>query len=126
MLSCIDQLVAGRPFQARAQNSSLTSYAKKLSKKEAEIKWQEPADLIARKIRAFNPWPVAWTRLDGERLRIWSAVALQRPGGEPGQIIARHPQGIDVSCGDGCLRITEMQKSGGKRISAADYLNARH
>jgi methionyl-tRNA formyltransferase len=125
LLPCIDRLAAGEPIEPREQESSGACYAEKLSKQEAEINWHEPAEFIARKIRAFNPWPVAWTRLDDERLRIWSAMAMQCSAERPGEIIARTPEGIDVSCGEGCLRITEMQKAGGKRISAADYLNAR-
>lgn len=125
LMSCIDELTAGNPLVATQQDSSQACYAAKLSKREAEINWQEPAALIARKVRAFNSWPVAWAILDGERLRIWSATALSQSAGQPGRIIARQATGIDVSCGEGCLRITELQKPGGQRISAADYLNAR-
>lgn len=125
LLLCIGRLAAGGPIQSRPQDSCGACYAKKLSKKEARLDWHETADSLARKVRAFNPWPVAWTRLDDVRLRIWSAVALQHSAGEPGKIIARTREGIDVSCGDGCLRITEVQKPGGKRISAGDYINAR-
>ena len=124
LLPCIGKLAAGTPLDAQPQDDRHATYAEKLSKKEAEIDWREPAELIARKIRAFNPWPVAWTQFDGERLRIWSGHALGHPGTEPGQVIAREPHGIDISCSEGCLRITEVQKPGGKRISAADYLNA--
>jgi len=125
LLPCIGKLATGEQLSAQPQDDSNATYADKLSKKEARIDWLEPAELIERKIRAFNPWPVAWTEIEGERLRIWSAQALAHSPGEPGQVISRQAQGIDVSCFEGCLRITELQKSGGNRISAADYLNAK-
>ncbi len=125
LLPCIDKAAAGEAMESRVQDSSKACYAGKLSKQEAQINWSESAALIARKVRAFNPWPVAWTTLDGERVRIWSAIALPQSAGEPGQTIATSAEGIDLSCGEGCLRITQLQKPGGKRISAADYLNAR-
>jgi methionyl-tRNA formyltransferase len=125
LLPCIDKAAAGELPDAQAQDSSHACYAEKLSKREAQIDWSEPAELLARKVRAFNPWPVAWTELEGERWRIWAAEAQPYTGGEPGQIIGRSRDGIDVGCGEGCLRITRLQKSGGKPISAADYLNAR-
>jgi methionyl-tRNA formyltransferase len=125
LLPCIDKAAAGELPDAQPQDSNQACYAEKLSKREAQIDWSEPAELLARKVRAFNPWPVAWTELEGERWRIWAAEAQPYTGGEPGQIIGRSREGIDVGCGEGCLRITRLQKSGGKPISATDYLNAR-
>ena len=125
LLNCIDLLVGGEALEPTVQDADQACYAKKLSKQEAAINWTEPASLIERKIRAFNPWPVAWTELDGQRLRVWSADVVNPGGGKPGEIVSMQPNGIEIGCGEGSLRITQLQKPGGKRISAADYLNAR-
>ncbi|MCX7564485.1 methionyl-tRNA formyltransferase [Xanthomonadaceae bacterium XH05] len=106
------------------QDHVQATYAHKLDKAEARLDWQRPAVELARKVRAFSPWPVAEATLDGERLRIHRAVALEG-GGEPGQIIAAGRDGIDVACGDGVLRLLDVQRDGGKTMAAANYLNAR-
>jgi methionyl-tRNA formyltransferase len=102
------------------------TYAHKLDKAEAKLDWAQPADVLARKVRAFNPWPMAEAELSGERVRIHGAVA--RPlahGAAPGTVVAAGRDGIDVACGEGALRIRVLQRAGGKAITAADYLNAR-
>lgn len=101
-------------------------YAHKLDKADALIDWSDAAIVIERKVRAFNPWPVAEGEVAGERLRIWSADAL--PGGvgaEPGTLLAASREGLDVATGSGMLRIREVQRSGGRRMAVIDYLNAR-
>jgi methionyl-tRNA formyltransferase len=101
------------------------SYARKLEKGEAEINWSEPAQKLERRIRAFNPWPVAWCRIGDERIRIWKAeVTGQRCIARPGDVVESGPQGISVATGDGVLRLLELQRPGGRRIDARDYLNA--
>jgi len=103
-----------------------TSYAHKLDKAEARLDWTQPADVLARKVRAFNPWPMAEAELSGERVRIHGAVALPfAHGATPGTVLAAGRDGIDVACGEGALRIRVLQRAGGKAITAADYLNAR-
>ena len=103
-----------------------TSYAHKLDKAEARLDWTQPADVLARKVRAFNPWPMAEAELSGERVRIHGAVALPLAhGATPGTVLAAGRDGIDVACGEGALRIRVLQRAGGKAITAADYLNAR-
>ncbi|MEQ4576615.1 MAG: methionyl-tRNA formyltransferase, partial [Gammaproteobacteria bacterium] len=93
---------------------------------EARLDWNQPADVLARKVRAFNPWPVAEAQLAGERVRIHAAVALERTApAAPGTVLAASKQGIDVACGEGALRLRVLQREGGKAITAADYLNAR-
>ena len=102
------------------------TYARKLDKAEARLDWSQPARVLADKVRAFNPWPMAEAMLAGERVRIHGAVALDEVhGAEPGQVLRSGREGIDIACGDGVLRIRVLQRDGGKAITAADYLNAR-
>jgi methionyl-tRNA formyltransferase len=99
------------------------TYAHKIGKSEAAIDWGQPAEIIARRIRAFNPAPGASASLRGEALKLWSADVL--PSGTaaaPGTILAMGPEGIDVGCGEGLLRITQLQRPGGKRLATADFL----
>lgn len=111
---------------ARAQPEQGVTYAHKLEKHEARLDWSQPADVLARRVRAFEPWPVAEAALAGERLRIHGAVALPLAhGAEPGTVLAAGRLGIDVACGEGALRLRVVQRDGGKAITAADYLNAR-
>lgn len=101
-------------------------YAAKLDKAEAVIRWSDAAIAIERQVRAFDPWPVAEAEIAGERLRIWAAQAL--PDGTaaaPGSLVAAGRDGLDVATGSGLLRITEVQRAGGRRLPVRDYLNAR-
>ena len=102
------------------------TYAHKLDKAEARLDWNQPATALARKVRAFEPWPVAEAVVAGERLRIHGAVALELAHGViPGTLLAAGRQGIDIACAEGALRLRVVQRAGGKAITAADYLNAR-
>lgn len=114
-------------IQPEAQDDSQSSYAAKLAKAEAKIDWQQPASVIARAVRAFNPWPVAHTPFNGQNLRLWLAEGddnADTNNAPPGSVVAESRDGIDVACGQGRLRITRLQLPGGKPISASDYLNA--
>ncbi len=107
------------------QDDSQATYARKLDKREALLDWREPAEALARKVRAFNPWPVAQTAFEGDVLRVWRAQPLAcGTGAAPGTVVAAGKQGIDVACGQGCLRLLEVQMPGKKRLAAADFLNA--
>lgn len=125
LLDCVKKLVSGEPLVAEEQPGSGVSYARKLDKSEARIDWSEPAVALERKIRAFNPWPVCWCLINGERTRIWAAeVTGSGHGCEPGSVIGSGRRGIDIATGHKALRLLELQRPGKRRMSAADYLNA--
>ncbi|MBB3226409.1 methionyl-tRNA formyltransferase [Luteibacter sp. Sphag1AF] len=126
LLEGLRRVMAGETLIPRPQPEEGVAYAHKLDKAEALIDFALPADHAARKVRAFDPWPVAEADLAGERVRIWAAVPVQgAAGATPGSVIAASKHGIDVACAEGALRILSLQRSGGRRIGAADYLNAR-
>ncbi|QMT33711.1 methionyl-tRNA formyltransferase [Conchiformibius steedae DSM 2580] len=100
------------------------SYATKLNKEEAQIDWSQPADVLARKIRAFNPVPAAWTLWEGKPLKIWLAHSTLDTGAA-GEILAADSKGILVGCGTGALRIESLQPAGGKRMNAAAFAAGR-
>ncbi|WP_028838620.1 methionyl-tRNA formyltransferase [Thermomonas fusca] len=102
------------------------TYAHKLDKAEATLDWPQSATVLANKVRAFNPWPVAEAQLAGERVRIHAARALDEAhDAEPGSVLRAGRDGIDIACGSGVLRLQTLQRDGGKPISAQDYRNAR-
>ncbi|WP_334180448.1 methionyl-tRNA formyltransferase [Pseudoxanthomonas sp.] len=119
-------LRAGVRLPPHPQSEVGVEYAHKLDKAEAKLDWTQPAEVLARKVRAFNPWPVAEAQVAGERLRIHGAVAAdQAHAAAPGTLLAASRQGLDIACGAGVLRLRVVQREGGKAITAADYLNAR-
>ena len=102
------------------------TYAHKLDKVEAKLDWSQPAVVLANKVRAFNPWPMAEAVVAGERLRLHGAVAVDEAHDvAPGTLLRAARDGLDVACGEGVLRIRVLQREGGKAITAADYLNGR-
>jgi len=108
------------------QDETLATYASKLSKREANIDWTESAVALDRKIRAFNPWPVAQFSLDGQLLRVWQSVVTGARSDRPaGEVIAASEQGIDVATGDGVLRLLQLQPPGRKAVAVRDFLNSR-
>ena len=122
----LDALARG-PLPETPQPEAGVTYAQKISKAEAEIDWRADAAEVLRKVRAFNPAPVAQTRWDGEQLRIWEAQPAPTAAGEkavPGAVTGAAPCGIDVACGNGALRITRLQLAGRKPVTAAEFLNS--
>jgi methionyl-tRNA formyltransferase len=119
-------LRAGMKPVAVPQPDAGATYAHKLDKAEAKLDWTQPAEVLARKVRAFQPWPVAEAQLDGERVRIHAAEALPLAhAAAPGTVLLARREGIDVACGEGALRLQRVQREGGKPLAVADYLNAR-
>ena len=122
----LQRVMAGEVLTARAQPDEGVTYAHKLDKAEARLDMSRPALELEYQVRAFDPWPVAEGEIAGEAVRIWSAHALdQAHDALPGTIVAASREGIDIACGKNILRITALQRAGGKRITATDYLNAR-
>ncbi len=111
---------------AREQSAAGICYAAKIDKAEAVLDLHLPAQQLERKVRAFQPWPIAETTIACERVRIHSAIALPGPHNQlPGHILAARREGIDLACAEGVLRVLQLQRAGGRPISALDYLNAR-
>jgi methionyl-tRNA formyltransferase len=121
----LNALGQGR-VREQPQPSEGVTYAEKITKAEALIDWRQDAVQISRRVRAFNPWPIAETRLDAVQLRIWDAQMLgAAPTREPGSVLAATPAGIDVACGRGVLRILRLQLAGRKPLVPGEFLKAQ-
>lgn len=119
-------LLAAEQLKGEKQNDELANYASKLEKQEALIDWNAAAEVLSRQVRAFNPWPVAYTMFQGETsMRIWEAEALtQESGHTPGHVVALD-DGLDVATGQGVLRLKTVQLAGGRAQAVKDFLNAK-
>ena len=104
------------------QPSEGVTYAAKLGRDDARLDWQLSATELARKVRAFNPVPGAWTLLNGEVLKIWRATPDSRKG-KPGEVLAAGAEGLVVGCGEGAVMVTELQKAGARRMDALTFLS---
>ena len=123
IVEALDQL---SDLKAVPQDESQVTYASKLAKSEALIDWHNSAEEIARQVRAYNPWPVAQTSVNGQTLRIWAAEPQTGQVESPaGTVLRQHKQGIEIACGKGVLRITHLQPAGSKPMNAAAFLNGR-
>lgn len=112
---------------AAPQRAELATLAPKISKAEAVLDWSASAVVLERRVRAFNPWPIAETKLhDGRRLRIWDAAVVEHAGTEaaPGSIVAAGKEGIDVATGAGVLRVLRIQPPSGRVMDVEAYLAA--
>jgi methionyl-tRNA formyltransferase len=119
-------LRAGMRGVPRPQPAEGATYARKLEKAEARLDWTQSAEVLARKVLAFDPWPIAEGEVAGEVVRIHGAIAVDAASqASPGTVLRADREGLDIACGTGALRIRTLQRAGGKAITAADYLNAR-
>lgn len=123
VIQAIAGLAAGT-LQGEVQDDSLATYAHKLNKDEARIDWRRPAVELERLIRAFNPWPICHSTLNGEALKVLAAN-LADAQGAPGQILAASKDGLIVGCGEGALCLTRLQLPGGKALNFSDFFNSR-
>ncbi|WP_269618987.1 methionyl-tRNA formyltransferase [Zhongshania sp. BJYM1] len=130
LINAVADLADGRA-KKEIQDDSQSNYAAKINKAEAEIDWQQDAVVIDRKIRAFNPFPICFTRfvesMTDERIKIWRAEPLSatNTSAAAGEILNADKSGITVACGRGTLRILDLQMPGGKVLAARDVLNSR-
>jgi methionyl-tRNA formyltransferase len=122
IVEVLGKLRNDRRLAAVAQPDEGASYAAKVARHEAWIDWGRDAEAIDRQIRAFNPAPGARTTLSGETLKIWEAEAAPGRFGAPGTVVRADAGGIIVACGDGALVVRELQRSGGKRLTASAFL----
>ena len=115
------EMAACGGLRPQAQPAEGITYAHKIDKAEAAIDWRLGAALIERRLRAFDPFPGATAVLAGETLKLWRAETCAGSG-RPGEVLAVGDAGIVVACGDGALRLTMLQRAGGKRLPAAAFL----
>ncbi len=120
IVSALTGLARGQ-LHAEPQADAGASYASKIAKAEAGIDWGEPSTVIERKVRAFNPAPGASTTIRNVALKIWRAQ-LSAAAGTPGSILEAGHDGIIIACGSGALRVQELQRAGGKRLAAGQFL----
>jgi methionyl-tRNA formyltransferase len=125
LIEALDGLAAGT-LEARAQPSAGVTYAAKIEKREARLDWGASAIQLDRKVRAFNPWPVAETLLAGEHLRVLRTRVAEPASTDaaPGTLLGIAEDGLRVACGEGVLAIGELQRAGKRPVSARDFANA--
>jgi len=103
------------------QDNARATYAPKLKREHGQIDWSESAELIERKIRAYNPWPGAFMKVDGQNLKIFSASVVDDFNGKPGEI-SGSDKALIVAAGKGALSLAEVQLEGKRHMSAAEFL----
>ena len=122
VVRAVDAMQSG-PLSAQPQPGDGVTYAAKIDKAEARIDWHADAAALDRHVRAFNPFPGAGARLHGTDLKLWRAEPLEPAGGGvPGTVLRIADGAIEVACGSGVLRVTELQRPGGKRLPATEFL----
>jgi methionyl-tRNA formyltransferase len=115
-------LARDRRLDAVPQSVEGATYANKVDRSEATIDWNESAVDIDRRVRAFNPYPVAQTTLAGQPVKIWEAEPAAGRFGQAGRVVQADARGLVLACGDGALVVRELQRAGGRRLSAAAFL----
>jgi methionyl-tRNA formyltransferase len=124
LVETLDAMARG-PVTPRAQDDGAATYARKIDKSETRLDWRDTAGALARKVRAFDPTPVAVARLGDRELRVWGAEALDEAAAAgPGTLIAATAAGLDVATAAGVLRITRLQEPGRNPVAARDFVNA--
>ncbi|MFK0085740.1 methionyl-tRNA formyltransferase [Pseudomonas sp. NPDC090755] len=123
VLEAVAGLAAGT-LQGEVQDDSLATYAHKLNKDEARLDWSRPAVELERLIRAFNPWPICHSTLNGEAVKVLAA-SLSTGKGTPGEILSASKDGLIVACGEQALCLTRLQLPGGKALNFSDLFNSR-
>jgi methionyl-tRNA formyltransferase len=123
IVDCLRKLADG-PVHPTPQDDTLATVAPKIGRAEAAVGWTNPAALIERQVRAFDPVPGAHARFNGSAIKIWRASVVESShDGSPGTVLSATRAGVDVACGGGsALRIRELQRAGGKRLEALDFL----
>jgi methionyl-tRNA formyltransferase len=109
-------------LKATPQSGTGITYAHKVIKAEAQIDWGRDALEVDRAVRAFNPYPGAFSQLGGESVKIWRGYVSEGSGAMPGEVLRCTAETIEVACGSGAFNVTELQKPGGKRLSVASFL----
>lgn len=123
VVQAIAGLAAGT-LDGEVQDDRLATYAHKLNKDEARLDWTRPAAELERRVRAFNPWPICHSTLEGEAVKVLAAT-LADGTGAPGEIIGASKDGLLVACGEQALRLTRLQLPGGKALNFSDVFNSR-
>jgi len=117
-------MVAAGDVHLAPQPAEGVCYAAKIGKRESVLDWTRSASELSRAIRAYRPVPGAATFLGGEALKIWRAQPVEASG-SPGEVLTTNAHGIVIACGEGALQVTELQRAGGRRLSAAEFLRGR-
>lgn len=123
LIEVVSQIAQGT-VNAEPQDEALVTYAHKLDKNEAVLDWEKSAVELDRQVRGLNAWPVAQTLFNGQVLRIWRSTVLDGDSGLPPGTVSCAAHELDISTGNGSLRLLEVQLPGGKRIAGKDFLNA--
>ena len=121
----VQGLAAPDALHRTPQPAEGITYAHKIDKAEAAIDWAQPATVIERRVRAFDPFPGASFSLDGEVVKLWRTALRPDLAGAPGQVLAAADGRLTVACGQGALDLLQLQRPGGRRIDAAAFLQAR-
>ncbi|KPH56993.1 methionyl-tRNA formyltransferase [Pseudoalteromonas porphyrae] len=123
LINTITQLANGE-ITPQVQDDELANYAKKLSKEEANIDWTMDAAQIERNIRSFNPWPVCFTQMGENTVKVYQANVVEQTG-PTGTVLQSDKHGIVIACGTNALNITQVQPQGKKPMAITDFLNGR-
>ena len=130
LVAALESLEGGKLPEPVAQDDALATHAPLINKSDARLDWHQPAEQLARMVRAYHPWPVAFAELEGMDFRIHRARAVSDINASPGSLVRHHDNSysnrdaIVVACGSGALEILELQAPGRKRVTARDWLNS--